>query len=77
MKPRKTVIVTGAAAGIGAGIARRFSQGGYAVAIFDIDGRGATRIATDSGAQTSTIAIEGDVSNEDNVRRAVKQSLQN
>jgi NAD(P)-dependent dehydrogenase (short-subunit alcohol dehydrogenase family) len=72
MNRRKTVIVTGAAAGIGAGIARRFAQGGYAVAIFDIDGPGATRIAAELGDQTSTIAIEGDVSNEDNVRRAVE-----
>jgi NAD(P)-dependent dehydrogenase (short-subunit alcohol dehydrogenase family) len=75
MKVRKTTIVTGAAAGIGAGIARRFAEGGYAVAIFDIDGAGANRIATELGDQTSAIAIQGDVSNEDDVRRAVETTI--
>src|SRR4051794_6776509 len=72
MNPRRTAIVTGAAAGIGAGIARRFAEGGYAVALFDIDGPGANRIATELGDQTSALAIQGDVSNEDDVRQAVE-----
>jgi len=75
MKIRKAAIVTGAAAGIGAGIARRFAKGGYAVALFDIDGPGATRIAAELGDQTSTITIQGDVSNEDDVRRAIKATI--
>jgi meso-butanediol dehydrogenase / (S,S)-butanediol dehydrogenase / diacetyl reductase len=75
MNTKKTAIVTGAAAGIGAGIARRFAEGGFAVAIFDIDGAGATRIATELGHQTSAIAIQGDVSNEDDVRRAVEATI--
>src|SRR6266487_1946223 len=69
---RKTAIITGAAAGIGAGIARRFAGAGYAVAIFDTDGAGATRMAVELGDQTSTIAIQGDVSDEKDVRRAVE-----
>ncbi len=51
MQIRKTAIVTGGAAGIGAGIARRFAEGGYAVAIVDIDCVGATRITTELGDQ--------------------------
>jgi len=43
MISQKSVLVTGAAMGIGAGIAERFSEAGYALAAFDIDGDGATR----------------------------------
>jgi meso-butanediol dehydrogenase/(S,S)-butanediol dehydrogenase/diacetyl reductase len=77
MKNRKTAIVTGAAAGIGTGIARRFAEGGYAIAIFDIDGPGATRIAAELGDQISTMAIQGDVSNEDDVERAIEATIAN
>ncbi|MFL6351778.1 MAG: SDR family NAD(P)-dependent oxidoreductase [Bryobacteraceae bacterium] len=72
MNLRKTAVVTGAAAGIGAGIARRFAEGGYAVAIFDVDGPGATRMAAELGDQAPTLAIKGDVSNEDDVGQAVE-----
>jgi NAD(P)-dependent dehydrogenase (short-subunit alcohol dehydrogenase family) len=75
MTIRKTAIITGAAAGIGAGIARRFAEGGYAITIFDTDGPGATRIAAELGDQTSSIAIQGDVSNEDDARRAIEASI--
>jgi 3-oxoacyl-[acyl-carrier protein] reductase len=71
MTIRKTAIVTGAAAGIGAGIAKRFAEGGYAIAIFDTDGPRATRIAAELGDQAPTIAIQGDVSNEEDARRAI------
>jgi NAD(P)-dependent dehydrogenase (short-subunit alcohol dehydrogenase family) len=77
MKNRKTAIVTGAAAGIGTGIARRFAEGGYAIAIFDIDGPGATRIAAELGDQISTMAIQGDVSNQDDVERAIEATIAN
>jgi NAD(P)-dependent dehydrogenase (short-subunit alcohol dehydrogenase family) len=75
MTIRKTAIVTGAAAGIGAGIAKRFAEGGYAIAIFDTDGPGATRIAAQLGDQAPTIAIQGDVSNEDDARRAIEATV--
>jgi NAD(P)-dependent dehydrogenase (short-subunit alcohol dehydrogenase family) len=75
MTIRKTAIVTGAAAGIGAGIARRFAEGGYAIAIFDTNGPGATRIAADLGDLTSAIAIQGNVADEEDVRRAVETTV--
>jgi NAD(P)-dependent dehydrogenase (short-subunit alcohol dehydrogenase family) len=38
MEGPKTVLVTGAASGIGAAVAERFLSAGYQVALFDIDG---------------------------------------
>jgi NAD(P)-dependent dehydrogenase (short-subunit alcohol dehydrogenase family) len=75
MTIRKTAIVTGAAAGIGAGIARRFAEGGYTIAIFDTNGPAATRIAAELGDLTSTIAIQGNVADEEDVRRAVEKTV--
>jgi NAD(P)-dependent dehydrogenase (short-subunit alcohol dehydrogenase family) len=75
MERRKTALVTGAAAGIGAGIASRFAEAGFAIAIFDTDGKGATRMAKQLGDQNSAIAIQGDVSNEEDTRRAVETTI--
>jgi NAD(P)-dependent dehydrogenase (short-subunit alcohol dehydrogenase family) len=71
----KTVLVTGAAAGIGARIAERFSEAGYAVAAFDIDGPGASRIAERLRAHAPAIAIQGDVAIEENARDAVGKTV--
>jgi len=71
----KTVLVTGAAAGIGAGIAERFSEAGYAVAAFDVDGPGAIRMAERLRAHTPAIAIQGDVAVEENARDAIAQAV--
>jgi len=71
----KTVLVTGAAAGIGAGIAERFSEAGYAVAAFDIDGGGASRMAERLRTNAPAVAIQGDVAIEENAREAVAQTV--
>ena len=64
----RSVIVTGAAQGIGYAIARRFSAEGGDVAILDISAEGAKRAATEMGG--SVIGVEADVSNADEVDRA-------
>jgi hypothetical protein len=52
----------------------RFAEGGYAITIFDTNGPGATRIATALGDLTSVIAIQGSVTDEEDVRPAVENN---
>ena len=70
----KRAIVTGAARGIGAAIARRLSEEGLAVAIFDLDEAtaqaAAEKIANDTGNQVLGYAC--DVSDRDQVNETVK-----
>ena len=46
----KVVIVTGGAGGIGAALCRRFGAEGAAVAVFDLDGGAADKVAAEIGA---------------------------
>ena len=71
----KVALVTGAAKGIGAGIAERFVEAGAAVVIFDVDGEGARAMAGRLCARGRVLAIVGDVSNEDDVRGAVARTV--
>jgi NAD(P)-dependent dehydrogenase (short-subunit alcohol dehydrogenase family) len=64
----KSVIVTGAAQGIGKAIAQRFADEGGRVAILDVNGDAAKKTASEIGG--ATIGIAGDVSNEADVDRA-------
>jgi 3-oxoacyl-[acyl-carrier protein] reductase len=70
----RCAIVTGGARGIGAAIAKRLSQEGFAVAILDMDFsaglRGAAEIS-DSGG--TALAVKADVGNEGSVQAAVEQ----
>jgi NAD(P)-dependent dehydrogenase (short-subunit alcohol dehydrogenase family) len=64
---RGTVIVTGAAHGIGAAVARHLAGLGWRVAAADVDGAALAMIAADIGA----VAVEGDVGSEGDVDRLV------
>lgn len=66
-------IVTGAARGIGAAIASRLSDAGYAVALWDFDGDGAqARAAEFVAAGRRAIAARCDVADEAQVEAATK-----
>jgi NAD(P)-dependent dehydrogenase (short-subunit alcohol dehydrogenase family) len=70
----KVALVTGGAAGIGAGIAERFVEAGASVAIFDINGEGARRHADRLRGKGPVLALEGDVASEHAARQAVEQT---
>ncbi len=66
---RKIAIVTGAASGFGAEIARVFAREGAKVAVLDINGEGAAKVAREIGP--SAIAIEADVTKRADIDAAV------
>jgi 2-hydroxycyclohexanecarboxyl-CoA dehydrogenase len=68
----RVAIVTGAASGIGLGVARRFARDGHAVALLDRDGPAAETAAADLRDQGSTaFAVEVDVADWSAVAGAV------
>lgn len=54
----RAVIVTGAATGIGAGIARHFAQDGARVVVADIDAGRAAAVAAELGSEHISIALD-------------------
>lgn len=60
-------LITGAASGIGAAVARRLSTGGARCVIVDLDGEGAERVAKEVGGTW----LAADVSKEESSREAV------
>ena len=72
----KVAIVTGAASGIGAGIAERFVEEGASVAILDVNGQGARRVAESLRAKGPVFAVECDVAVEEQVKGAIAQTLE-
>lgn len=60
-------LITGAASGIGAAVARRLSAGGARCVIVDLDGEGAERLAKEVGG----VALAADVSTPEASQRAV------
>jgi NAD(P)-dependent dehydrogenase (short-subunit alcohol dehydrogenase family) len=74
---RRVAIVTGSAAGIGRGIARRFAREGAAVVIADQDGAAAARTAEEIGAEGGeALPFAVDVADRARVERMVAATLE-
>ncbi len=67
----KSALVTGAAQGMGRAIAERLVEEGASVVFFDLDGELADQTAKEIGAPDTAVAVSGDVSRREDVRRAV------
>lgn len=70
--PRRTAIVTGAGAGLGAVIATRLAEAGYRVAVLDADAASATRMAA---SLEGAVGLTVDVSDEASVEAAVTAAV--
>lgn len=68
----KVALITGAARGIGFGIAKRFVQAGGRVAIADLDLQTASDAAASLGQKDRAVGLKMDVTNEDDVNAGVK-----
>jgi NAD(P)-dependent dehydrogenase (short-subunit alcohol dehydrogenase family) len=70
----KVALVTGGARGIGAGIARCLSEEGAAVAVVDIDGQEAEKLAADLGGPA--LGLAADVSQDTEIGAGVARTVE-
>lgn len=75
MHERKVALITGAASGIGAGIAELFVESGYAVAAVDIDSERADATARSLKCHGPIIAVSADITDEEQVKAAVHAAV--
>src|SRR5271166_5600694 len=69
----KVAMVTGAASGFGAEIARVFAREGAKVAVLDINGEGAATVAREIGP--AAVAIPADVTKRADIENAVRKTM--
>ncbi|MFE7243000.1 SDR family NAD(P)-dependent oxidoreductase [Streptomyces sp. NPDC057580] len=73
---RRVALVTGSASGIGLAVARRLAAGGAALAIADINKKGAQAVADEfRAAGTQAIAVGVDVTDPASVQNAVQATM--
>jgi 3-oxoacyl-[acyl-carrier protein] reductase len=70
----KSALVTGAASGFGAEIARQFARQGAKVTIMDLNGEGGAKVASEIGA--AAINVKGDVTSRADIAAAVAASIE-
>jgi 3-oxoacyl-[acyl-carrier protein] reductase len=74
MTGRRVAVVTGAARGIGAAVAMRLGQDGFAVAVWDRDADGCDKVVTELKSQDiEAYAVVADVADEDAVAAGVDE----